>query len=82
MELIQGNLVRWILDHNVYEASGDVLVGVSPNYRYGIIMEVSTIDPNSAMVYCYNCKKRGEGNWVILNALYDKFEILSGASNG
>jgi len=78
----KGDLVRWIVDHSIYEASGDVLVGVSPNYRHGLIMEVSTIDPTSIMVYCYDCKKKREGNWVILRAGEDKFEIISGAAHG
>ena len=46
MGLKRGDLVRWVVDHDVYESSGDVLVGVSPNYRHGIIMEVSAKDPN------------------------------------
>ena len=81
MELKRGDLVRWVADHNIYEASGDVLVGVSPNYRHGIIMEVSTIDPNHVMVMCYDCKKRREGSWMILNMVHDNFEVLSGASS-
>ena len=79
MELKRGDLVRWIADHSIYEASGDVLVGVSPNYRHGIIMEVSAIDPNHVMVMCYDCKKRREGSWMILNMEHDQFEVLSGA---
>ena len=82
MELKQGDLVRWVTDHNAYEASGDVLRGIDPNYRHGIIMEVSQIDTNAVMVYCYDCKKKKEGSWMILNMIHDSFEVLSGASNG
>ncbi len=82
VELKRGDLVRWITDHSIYEASGDVLVGVSPNYRHGIIMEVSTMDPNHVMVMCYDCKHRREGSWMILNMVHDNFEVLSGGSNG
>lgn len=82
MELKRGDLVRWTESHDVYEASGDVLVGVSPNYRHGIIMEVSVVDPNSVMVMCYDCKKRREGSWMILNMVHDEFEVLSGTSDG
>ena len=78
MELKRGDLVRWVVDHNIYEATGDVLRGISPNYRHGIIMEVSAIDSNSVMVLCYDCKKRGESNWMILNMAHDNFEVLSG----
>lgn len=82
MELKRGDLVRWIVDHSVYESSGDVLVGISPNYRHGIIIEVSSIDTNSVMVMCYDCKKKKEGQWMILNMIHDNFEVLSGASRG
>ena len=51
MALKRGDLVRWVIDHDIYEASGDVLVGVSPNYRHGIIMEVSAKDNNAIMIY-------------------------------
>mgnify|MGYP003649851664 CR=1 FL=1 len=81
MGLKRGDLVRWVIDHDVYEASGDVLTGVSPNYRHGIIMEVSTKDANAIMVMCYDCRKKREGVWVILNMVQDDFEVLSGASD-
>ena len=80
MELKRGDLVRWVVDHDIYEASGDVLVGVSPNYRHGIIMEVSTKDSNAVIVCCYDCKK--EGKWVILDLIQDELEVLSGAPHG
>ena len=74
--------MRWVIDHDVYEASGDVLRGISPNYRHGIIMEVSAIDSNAVMVLCYDCEKKGESRWMILNMAHDSFEVLSGASGG
>jgi hypothetical protein len=80
--LKQGDLVRWIADHSIYEASGDVLVGVSPNYRHGIIMEVSMKDADAVMVFCYDCKKKKESSWMILDMTYDRLEILSGESDG
>ena len=82
VELKRGDLIRWVVDHEIYEASGDVLVGICPNYRHGIIMEVSHQDPNAIMVYCYDCKTRKENNWMILNREYDKLEVLSGKTNG
>jgi hypothetical protein len=82
VELKRGDLIRWITDHEIYEASGDVLRGVSPNYRHGIIMEVSVKDSTAVMVFCYDCKKRREGNWMILNVEQDRLEILSGESSG
>lgn len=69
-------------DHDIYEASGDVLIGVSPNYRHGIIMEVSVVDPTHVMILCYDCKKKREGSWMILNMVDDDFEVLSASPNG
>jgi hypothetical protein len=82
VELKRGDLIRWVVDHSVYEASGDVLTGVSPNYRHGIIMEVSTKDATAVIVFCYFCKNKREGNWMIFDTVHDKLEILSGGSNG
>ena len=82
MGLKRGDLVRWIIDHEIYEASGDVLTGIKPNYRHGIVMEVSAVDENAIMIYCYDCKKKKEGSWMILNMIHDEFELLSGASRG
>jgi len=80
MALKRGDLVRWIIDHEIYEASEDVLTGIKPNYRHGIIMEVSIKDNNAVIIYCYDCNK--EGNWIILNLIHDEFEILSGVTSG
>ena len=82
MELKRGDLIRWVVDHEIYEASDDCLTGIKPNYRHGIIMEVSTVDNKSIMIYCYDCKERREGSWMILNLIQDEFEVLSGMSNG
>jgi len=76
VRLKRGDLVRWVIDHDVYEA-GEVLRGIQPNYRHGIIMEVSVKDSNAVMIYCYDCKKQREVSWQILNLLHDEFEILS-----
>ena len=82
MELKRGDLLRWVIDHDLYEAGDDILRGLKPNYRHGIIMEVSYRDTNAVMVYCYDCKTRQEGSWMILNLEHEEFELLSGASSG
>ena len=82
MAIKRGDLVRWVSDHDMYEASGDVLIGVSPNYRHGIIIEVSVKDTNAVMVYCYDCNKKKESSWMILNMKLDELDILSGQSDG
>jgi|TARA_Y100000034_G_scaffold126961_1_gene179019 hypothetical protein len=76
--LKRGDLVRWIIDHDIYASDGDTLRGVQPNYRHGIIMEVSKKDQNAVIVCCYDCER--EGSWMVLNLIHDEFEILSGAS--
>lgn len=81
MALKRGDLVRWIIDHEIYESSGDVLRGIQPNYRHGIIMEVSAKDNKAVMVYCYDCKKKKESSWLMLSMIHDEFEVLSGALN-
>jgi hypothetical protein len=75
MALKRGDLVRWVTDHDIYESYGDVLKGIKPNYRHGIVMEVSTKDSGTVVVYCYDCSK--EGNWMILNLIHDDLETLS-----
>tara|TARA_R110000824_G_scaffold357689_2_gene545265 strand:+ start:741 stop:983 length:243 start_codon:yes stop_codon:yes gene_type:complete len=80
MELKRGDLIRWIVDHDIYEADEHVLRGISPNYRHGIIMEVSKKDSNAIIACCYDCKK--EGDWVILNLVQDELEVLSGNAHG
>ncbi len=79
MTLKRGDLVRWIVDHDVYEADGNTLRGIKPNYRHGIIMEVSKKDGNAVIICCTDCKKHG--NWLILNLIHDEFEVLSEAQN-
>ena len=74
MTLKRGDLVRWVTDHKMYQSNGDVLIGLDPNYMYGIIMEVSKVDPNAVIVFSY---KKG-GKWEILNLIHDDFEVLSG----
>jgi len=76
VELKRGDLVRWIVEHDIYEADEHVLRGIKPNYKYGIIMEVSRVDSKAVIVFSY---ERG-GSWTILNLAHDDFEILSGGS--
>ena len=79
MALKRGDLVRWIIDHEIYESDGDILRGVKPNFCHGIIMEVSKKDSNAVVVCCYDCDK--EGSWLILNLIHDEFEVLSRRSD-
>ena len=70
----KGCLVRWIIDYNFFAASDNTqgVVPQEPIYKYGIILEVSSIDPTAVVVICYQ-----DGAWTILNMIHDQFEILS-----
>ena len=77
MTLVKGSYVRWVSSHHIYEASGDVLVGLEPIYRYGIILEVSKKKP--AYFIVASCD---DGRLHILDVHEDDVEILSEAKNG
>tara|TARA_B100001559_G_C16212315_1_gene489500 strand:+ start:269 stop:526 length:258 start_codon:yes stop_codon:yes gene_type:complete len=75
----KGDLVRWITGHSVYEASGDTLVGAIPIYSYGIIIEVSKVDP--AAIIVNSCLKTRTQRLMILNASEEDIEVLSTGDN-
>jgi hypothetical protein len=68
--------VRWVVDYSVFEAYEDVghVRGLEPIYKYGIIMEVGS-DERNVIICCYEKTKT---QWIMLNMVHDKFEILSG----
>ena len=55
-----------------------MLVGADPIYQYGIIVEVSNIDPEAIIVNA--CLKSRTPRLVILNASEEDIEILSNGS--
>ena len=61
----------------MYEANGDILVGVEPIYKYGIIMEVSK--KKSSYLIVASCD---DGRWHLLDIHEDDIEILSRGSHG
>lgn len=73
--LKKGQLVRWVVDYRAFEAYNDsnVVRGIDPIYKYGIIMEVGS-DNQSAAVCCY---EKHDGCWAILNLIHDNLEVLS-----
>ncbi len=78
----KGDYVRWLTGHSVYEAHEDKLVGADPIYTYGIVMEVSKVDPDAIIVHATVPNKIGR--LVILSDVSDDIEILStgGIKNG
>ena len=77
MGITTGTLIKWVSSHRSYEANGDVLVGLEPIYKYGIIMKVSQQNPSYLAVASCN-----DGRWHIVNVHEDDYEILSEASGG
>jgi len=76
----RGDLVRWVTDWGIYAASADGHVERDfPQYAYGVIMEVSSQDPEAIVVYCYDSKRQfsEQGTWVILHLVHDAFELVS-----
>jgi hypothetical protein len=77
MDYKKGTLIKWIESHRAYEANGDVLVGLEPVYRCGIIMEVSKQDPKYMAVACCS-----DGRWHVVNVFHDDITVLSEVTNG
>lgn len=75
----KGDLVRWLNGHSVYESDGINLVGAEPIYSYGIVVEVSHVDPDAIIVS--SCMSANPMRLVILNTINDDVEILSGEAN-
>jgi hypothetical protein len=71
----KGDLVRWITGHSVYEAHNDNLVGACPLYSYGIVMEVSDINPEAIIVN--SCLKSHPVTLIILDGTEEEIEVLS-----
>jgi hypothetical protein len=71
----KGDYVRWITGHSVYEAYEDRIVGAKPIYRYGIIIEVSQVDPGAIIVHSAVYNKLPK--LIILSNKIDEIEVLS-----
>ena len=67
--------MRWITGHSVYEAYEDRIVGAKPIYRYGIIIEVSAVDPGAIIVHSAVYNKLPK--LIILSNEIDEIEVLS-----
>ena len=74
MDLQCGDLIRWLVDYNIYAAYDDGVVGYNPTYGHGIIVEISNADAATAAVFCFDCP---DGNWKIINLVMDDIEVLS-----
>lgn len=72
MVVKKGTLIRWVSSHKSYEANGDVLVGLEPIYKYGIIMEVSRKNSSYLAVASF-C----DGTWHVVDVHHDEIKIIS-----
>ena len=77
MEYKKGTLIKWVESHRSYQANGDVLVGLEPIYKCGIIMEISKQDPKYIAVA--SCS---DGRWHVVNIHHDSIEVLSEVTDG
>ena len=77
MDYRKGTLIKWVESHRSYEANGDILVGLEPIYKSGIIMEVSKQDPRYIAVA--SCS---DGRWHVVNVHHDSIEVLSEVTHG
>ena len=71
-----GDLIRWIVEYRGFTAgtsSSDVRP-YNPIYEYGIVLEISSQDPDAVIVSVMSY-----GQLHILHKLHDGFEILSEA---
>ena len=74
----KGSLIRWIVGHSVYAAYEENVVGSNPIYNYGIVIEVSILDPLAVVAHCKN-ESYGD-HLIILHGEEDGIEILSGGA--
>ncbi len=72
MGLRKGSFVKWVAGHKEYEANGDVLVGISPIYKYGIVIKISA--KKASYLIVASCE---DGRWHLLDVHEDSIEVLS-----
>ncbi len=69
-----GDLIKWVSYHDAFEASGDVVTGISPVYSNGIVIEVSRVRDGALIAHCFDCKG---APLVVLDAAHDGIITLS-----
>jgi len=72
-----GNLIRWVSAHRSYEADGDILVGLEPIYKYGVVLKASAKSSTHFVVVSFD-----DACWHLLDLHYDDVEIISEGSHG
>ena len=72
MALKAGDLVRWIVDHEISHDQKTQNSKIRPIYARGIIVDVSSSDSNSVIIACFN-----NDGLMIRHMLHDGFEVIS-----
>jgi hypothetical protein len=68
----RGSLIKWVAAHESYVSNGDILVGLEPIYKQGVVLKVSDKDPSYFIVICSE-----DNRWHILDTQVDDFVVLS-----
>ncbi len=76
-DIKKGSLIMWVAGHKSYQSDGDVLIGLDPIYKYGIIMEVSYKDTDYLAVASFE-----DGSWHVVDLKSDEITILSEGAGG
>lgn len=76
MGITKGTLIKWVSSHESYQSDGDVLIGIGPIYKCGIVMEVSYKDSDYLAVASLE-----DGNWHVVSIHHDDIIILSEGSS-
>lgn len=77
MGIKKGTLIKWAVGHESYQSSGDVLIGLDPIYKYGIIMEISYKNTDYMAVASIE-----DGSWHVVDLEHDEILILSEGASG
>jgi len=68
-----GDLIRWIVDYDIYESNGDVVTPIQPVYAYGIVIEASKVDPKNVVVSQFS----DNGALKMIHMIHDGFELVT-----
>ena len=77
MGIKKGTLIKWVVGHKSYQSDGDVLIGLQPIYKYGIIMEISYKNTDYLAVASLQ-----DGSWHVVDIEQDEILILSEGAGG
>ena len=65
-------MIKWVTAHVSYVSDGDILVGLEPIYKHGVVLKVSEKDPSYFIAICSE-----DNRWHVLDTQMDDFVILS-----